>query len=236
MSKPSNREVATLFDAAAESYDGCSNRYTTRRRAELLASQVAGRSLEIGGGTAAVTACLDDRSNAVHSDISPGMCKVASAKVGCPSVCFDAEMIPLAGDTVDTAVGCEMIYYLDHPERFVEEAHRVLRPGGRLLISATNPNVAILDRVRAGLRRLGFSRMFFDDGAPSFLSLDRIVRLLEGAGFTIERTRHIVVLPFAFLDRVNRILERTVLRHLGLFMVITARKPQERGAGRRPAK
>ena len=224
MSKLSNQEVARLFDAAAEDYDGSSNRYTMRRRAELLASQVAGRSLEIGGGTAAVTARLSDRSRAIHSDISPSMCKVANAKVGCPSLCFDAETIPLASESIDTAIGCEMIYYLDGPERFVAEAHRVLRSGGRLLISATNPNVAILDRMRALLRKLGFSRMFFDDGAPSFMSLARIVELLERAGFTIERTRHIVVLPFAFLDRVNRILERTILRHFGLFMVVAARK------------
>lgn len=223
-SKPSNREIARLFDEAAADYDRRSNPYTMRRRAEALAAHVRGRSLELGGGTAAVTALLPDPSRALLSDISARMCRLAGAKVDCPRVCFDAEVIPLADNSIDTAVSAEMIYYLDHPDRFVTEAHRVLRPGGKLVLSTTNPTMAFLDRGRAVLRRLGFRRMFFDDGSPRFIPLPRVLGMLERAGFTVELTRHIVILPFASLDVLNRFLERTALRRYGLFMVVVATK------------
>ena len=51
-----NQHVARLFDDAAEQYDDRSNPYTMQRRARELASLANGRSLELGGGTAAVTA------------------------------------------------------------------------------------------------------------------------------------------------------------------------------------
>jgi ubiquinone/menaquinone biosynthesis C-methylase UbiE len=220
----SNRRIAQLFDQAAENYDDRSNLYAVGRRAQLLASFVSGRCLELGGGTGAVTGELHGRAQAIHSDISPQMCRVAMTKLDCPSVCFDAESIPLADETIDTGVSAEMIYYLERPQCFLAEAHRVLRPRGRLVLSTTNPAVTFLERGRTFLRRLGFSRMFFDDGSPPFMALDRLIAMLEQTGFAIEKVRYIVALPFACLDRLNRLLERTFLRRFGLFIVIVAKK------------
>lgn len=56
MVKPDNKEIAKLFDAAAETYDSSSNLYTMRRRVEALATMASGRCLELGGGAGAVTA------------------------------------------------------------------------------------------------------------------------------------------------------------------------------------
>jgi ubiquinone/menaquinone biosynthesis C-methylase UbiE len=194
------------------------------RRAALLATHVVGRSVELGGGTGAVTEQLADRSRAFHSDISPRMCRMAINKLGRPSVCFDAESIPLADATIDTAVSGEMIYYLERPDRFIAEAYRVLRPKGRLVLSTTNAKMTFLERGRTLLRRLGFSRMFFDDGAPTFIAFERLTRMLEHAGFTIKLTRRIVVVPFASLDWLNRLLERTILSRFSLFIVLVAQK------------
>jgi malonyl-CoA O-methyltransferase len=220
-----NRRIAELFEGAAAGYDECSNRYAMGRRAEDLAKLVRGWSLEVGGGTAAVTAQITDRAQAFVSDISPRMCGIASRKIDRPSVCFDAESVPCANASVDTVIGSEMIYYLERPERFIGEAYRVLRPGGRLLLSATNPMMTILDRTRTLLRKLGFARMFFDDGSPAFISSTRLIDMLQRAGFTVELTRNIVALPFAFLDRLNKWLEGTPLARFGLFMLIAAAKP-----------
>jgi len=222
--KLTNRQVARLFEEAAGSYDQRSNPYTVHRRAALLATHVVGRSVELGGGTGAVTEQLADRSRAYHSDISPRMCRIAVSKLGCPSICFDAESIPLADVAIDTAVSAEMIYYLENPRRFLAEAYRVLRPGGRLVLSTTNATMTFLDRGRTLLRWLGFSRMFFDDGTPMFIALDRLKGMLAETGFTIELTRGIVVLPFASLDWLNRLLERTFLARFGLFIVLIAQK------------
>ena len=223
-SKLRNRTVAQLFERAADRYDQWSNPYTMHRRSTLLATHVVGRSVEIGGGTGAVTEQLTDRSRAFHSDISPRMCRIAINKLGRPSVCFDAESIPLADAVIDTAVSGEMIYYLEHPYRFIAEAHRVLRPGGRLVLSTTNATMTFLERGRTLLRRLGFSRMFFDDGSPSFIALDRLAEMLVHSGFTIELTYRIVVFPFASLDWLNRLLEQSFLARFGLFIVLVAKK------------
>ncbi|MDO8632344.1 MAG: methyltransferase domain-containing protein [Phycisphaerales bacterium] len=224
MQTRTNEQVARIFDEAAEVFDARSNPYTMLRRAEALAAHVRGRSLELGGGTAAVTAALVDRSQATHSDIAVRMCRIAREKVGCPSICLDAEQIPFADASIDTAVSAEMIYYLRRPERFIAEAYRVLRSSGRLLLSTTNPMMTVVERGRTLLRRLGFSRMFFDDGSPKFPPPSAIVSMLERAGFVVESVRGIVPIPLACCDGLNRILERTPAHRLGLFIVIVARK------------
>jgi ubiquinone/menaquinone biosynthesis C-methylase UbiE len=224
MQTRTNEQVARIFDEAAAVFDARSNPYTMRRRAEAFAAHVRGRSLELGGGTAAVTAALVDQSQATHSDIAVRMCRIAREKVGCPSICLDAEQIPFADASIDTAVSAEMIYYLRRPERFIAEAYRVLRSGGRLVLSTTNPMMTVIERGRSLLRRLGFARMFFDDGSPKFPPPSAIVSMLERAGFVVESVRGIVPIPFACCDGLNKILERTLVHRLGLFIVIVAHK------------
>jgi len=219
-----NRQVAAIFNDAASVYDAASNPYTMRRRVEAIVPHVVGRSLEVGGGTAAVTSALSDKSHALHSDISLRMCCLARKKASCRSVCFDAETIPLRDGSIDTLISSEMIYYLQRPDQFVTEAHRVLATGGQLVISATNPMATILERGRTVLRMLGFKNMFFDDGSPVFLPMRRIVSMLQEARFFVEKKYYIIPLPFAVLDWANRILERTPLKYLGLFMIIVAKK------------
>ena len=163
----------------------------------------------------------------IHSDISSHMCRVARSKLGCPSVCFDAEAIPVASGTVDTLISSEMICYLNDLGRFAGESYRVLRPNGRLLICTDNPLVTFLERSRTILRKLGFKRMFFDDGSPSFTPLTDLTEVLTTAGFQVEYAHKIVVLPFGFLDSLNRFLEKTILGHLGLFMIVVAHKPSD---------
>jgi len=220
-----NLGVARRFDEVAGEFDRISNSYTLSRRAESLAAFVRGSSIEIGGGTAAVTAALPDVSRAWHSDISAKMCELAGRKLNRPSICFDAEQIPLAGESFDSIVSAEMIYYLNQPKRFIAEAFRVLRPGGRLILSTTNPLMTCVEKGRSLLRKLGVRGMFFDDGSPTFIRLRAIRDLLESNYFAIEHVGGIVPLPFAKLDMINCILERTPLWRISLFLIIVAVKP-----------
>jgi ubiquinone/menaquinone biosynthesis C-methylase UbiE len=220
-----NGQVARIFEDAAESYDARSNPYTMRRRADALAARTEGITIEVGGGTAAVLQAMPDRSRSFHSDIAFPMCRVARSKVHRPSACFDAEQIPLADSSVDTVVSAEMIYYLRRPQRLVSEAFRILRPGGNLILSTTNPIMTLLERGRSVLRKMGLPGMFFDDGSPKFPSLTRLCALLSEAGFRVESMQGIVPLPFRFCHLLNCLLERTAWNRLGLFLIIAARKP-----------
>ena len=51
---------------------------------------------------------------------------------------LDAENIPFENNSFDVILLYEAIYYLTHPERLINEARRVLRKGGRLIICTVN--------------------------------------------------------------------------------------------------
>jgi len=52
----------------------------------------------------------------------------------------NAEILPFGDRTVDALVTLHMIEHLYHPEAFISEAKRVLKPGGILLLATPNPN------------------------------------------------------------------------------------------------
>lgn len=101
---------------------------------------------------------------------------VARRYPGLAVVCGNLATLPLAASTVDLVTNLQVIEHLWEQERFLAECARVLRPGGRLLL--TTPN------------RLTFSS---DRGAPlnpfhtRELTPSELDGLLRGAGFTVER-------------------------------------------------
>jgi SAM-dependent methyltransferase len=69
-------------------------------------------------------------------DLSAGMLtSVSSARTGL--LAADAQALPLASGSLDAVLMMHMLYHVPDPERAVEEAARVLRNRGRLLV-ATN--------------------------------------------------------------------------------------------------
>lgn len=91
----------------------------------------------IGGGSIPVIAA-DIAFAAVASTREPGI----------DGVCLDAaDLLPFADGSLAGVVAGELVEHLYDPVRLVEECHRVLRPGGVLVL--TTPNLANLqDRVR----------------------------------------------------------------------------------------
>ncbi len=55
---------------------------------------------------------------------------------------FDAQNLPFEDKSFDVVILYEAIYYLPEPEKFVSEAHRVLRDNGVLLICTANKDWA----------------------------------------------------------------------------------------------
>jgi len=82
---------------------------------------------------------------------------------------FPAEQLPFPDESFDLVLLFEAIYYVPDAPRFFEEAHRVLRPGGSLLIVTVNPawtgfnpspfsvHYFSSDELRAGLQQAGFA-------------------------------------------------------------------------------
>ncbi len=109
---------------------------------------------------------------------------------------FDAEQLPFANGSFDVITIFEAIYYLPNPDRFFAECRRVLRTGGKLLISTANKDLYDFTRssfstnyfnppeLSARLAAAGFAPQFFG-GEPvgpagSFALLMRWLRFIAG--------------------------------------------------------
>jgi lipopolysaccharide/colanic/teichoic acid biosynthesis glycosyltransferase/SAM-dependent methyltransferase len=87
----------------------------------------------------------------------------------------DAQRLQLADASFDVVILYEALYYLPDPERFVSEAHRILRPGGTLLVCTANKDLQDFNpspysyryfgpsELRALLEPKGFSVQMFGD-------------------------------------------------------------------------
>jgi ubiquinone/menaquinone biosynthesis C-methylase UbiE/DNA-binding transcriptional ArsR family regulator len=84
------------------------------------------------------------------------------------------ERLPLDDQVLDAALLVLVLHYLPDPARALAEAHRVLKPGGRLLVVDMQPHERDELRHTMGLVWMGFS-------AP------QLARLCEGAGFASPR-------------------------------------------------
>jgi ArsR family transcriptional regulator len=73
-------------------------------------------------------------------DNSPRMVEVGSElaeKNGFANLTYklgDIESVPLADQSVDLAILSQALHHANHPQRAVDEAYRILRPGGQVLI------------------------------------------------------------------------------------------------------
>ena len=89
--------------------------------------------LEIAAGTGQLARQALQRGATVTGiDVAPNM--VAVAQVSCPGATFreaDAEALPFDDGAFDAALCCFGLLHMEHPERAIREAARVLRPAGR---------------------------------------------------------------------------------------------------------
>jgi len=136
--------------------------------------------------------------------------------------------IPLADATFDLVISCETIEHVVDPIKALEEVHRVLRPGGRLVL--TTPNYFGLMGLYRGYLRLR-GRRYTEGGQPicHFTSLPRTLLWMHRVGFAVravEAVGHYLPWPgrppvaIPLLDSVR------ALRWLALHSLVIAEKPR----------
>jgi 2-polyprenyl-3-methyl-5-hydroxy-6-metoxy-1,4-benzoquinol methylase len=103
----------------------------------------------------------------------------------------DSVLLPFEAAAFDTVLCCGVLEHVQYPERSLAELHRVLRPGGRLLVYKLPNRSSYLEAIA---RRAG---MYYH-GA---LEHDRVytrrtaVALLAGADFRVDAFRRTNMLP-----------------------------------------
>ncbi|MEJ2705707.1 MAG: class I SAM-dependent methyltransferase [Sedimentisphaerales bacterium] len=103
----------------------------------------------------------------------------------------DIYVLDLAEDSVDAVVLIEVIEHLERPEMVVNEIHRVLKPGGKLVL--VYPNDAIFKIAR--IATLRFKEAAYDAGHLKQWMPREIETLLKEKGFDVVSTK---CLPFLF--------------------------------------
>ncbi len=106
-------------------------RRALRRELGGLAPRVTGELLDVGCG------------RKPYRDLFPGVTRYVGIDfdtpvtrgLGCADLLYDGRRFPLGDATFDAVLCSQVLEHVFTPEEFVRELHRVLRPGGLLLLT-----------------------------------------------------------------------------------------------------
>ncbi len=134
------------------------------RMGELIGSRNIDLLVDLGTGTGRMLEIFGTRATrAVGFDISPDMLTIARAKLdeleaeNCQVRQGDCANVPLEDNVADIVIMHQVLHFLDDPQRAVNEAARITRPGGCVLIADFGPHDMEDLRHEHAHRRLGFA-------------------------------------------------------------------------------
>lgn len=139
----------THYDAFAENYStenesSLMNAYYERPAVINLAGEVTGhRVLDVGCGSGPLSAALAAKGAIVTGfDSSPAMVELARRRLGEGVDLHVADLsqpLPFADNIFDDVVASLVFHYLQDWSAPLAEVRRVLKPGGRLILSVNHP-------------------------------------------------------------------------------------------------
>lgn len=190
------------FDRAADYYDATRALPDDARvaLAEVLAAELAGRGpcLEIGVGTGRIALPLHDRGIPLAgADIAPAMLRRLVQNAGgrqpFPLLLADATTLPLSGASFGAVLASHVLHLIPRWDAAVDEAMRVLRPGGTLLADFgggtempwSGPSAAVMERHGISHDRPGATA---PDSIAAYLAGGARPRPLPPVTMTISRS------------------------------------------------
>jgi ubiquinone/menaquinone biosynthesis C-methylase UbiE len=190
-----------LFDLWSRVYDApWVQRLTYRPEQQAVLRRLRAESprrvLDVGCGTGQLASRIHGalpRCDVVGCDFSRGMLSHAAARA--PSLRWvqgDALRLPLLDASFDAAVSTEAFHWFPDPLAALRELHRVLAPGGWLLVALVNPPFEILSRAASATSTW--------IGEPfDWPTRERMRARVEAAGFRVEAQERILRWPAPFL-------------------------------------
>ncbi len=171
-----------LFERIAPLYDAAVRFLDLGPLREYAGLPTEGRLLDLGGGTGRVAFAFREMVGAaIVADAAWGMLRVARQRPNVLPVQTLAERLPFADATFDCVLIVDALHHFIDAETALQEAARVLRPGGRLVIEEPDirrwlvQGIALLERL-IGLR-------------SRFLTGERIREIVEAIGLRAREQR-----------------------------------------------
>lgn len=133
----------------------------------------------------------------VGLDVSLGML-IRAHKRGSALIQGDSMNLPFSDESFDLVIARSLLHHLPDPESGMREMHRVLRPGGQVILADTNRSL-----INTVVRSLAYRRKNFSEHHANFDEneyLDRFCRY-----FALEHIQHFGFLayPFGFPDMMG---------------------------------
>ena len=191
-----------FFDAWSRVYDTRIVQRATYRPVQDAVIEALGhgmhrRVLDIGCGTGllAQRVAALPKTRVIGCDFSRGMLTRAAARARGYWVQADATRLPFGDAAFDAVVSTEAFHWFPDQVAALGELFRVVRPDGRLLLALVNTPTAVLSTAfHLGSRVLGEPFYW-----PTTAEMRRMV---EAAGFRVERQRRVYRLPGFLLPPV----------------------------------
>lgn len=132
----------------------------------------------------------------------------------------DCTRLPFLNETVDLITAAAVIEHLANPQAFLHECHRVLKPGGLLVLTCPAPFFDWL------ATKIGYLK---DAGHLARYSLKDLRRLCCGEGFEVATSKKFMISPVRFPGalRIEALFFKLGLDICMLNQVVAAIKPKK---------
>ncbi|AFL96098.1 hypothetical protein CL1_1903 [Thermococcus cleftensis] len=221
------------FDKIAGRYDEWyrtkTGRYVDRTEKWLIFSMMetrGGKALDLGCGTGNYTLELKKRGfDVIGLDASEGMLRIARSK-GLNCIMGDAYSLPFPDESFDLVLSVTMFEFIHEPERVLAEIHRVLRPGGEVIIGTMNGRSLwfLLKRLKSIFTETAYRY-------ARFYTPGELEGLLRKAGFIGVESAGIIFFPsfWPFIGLAEKVDKKCYkkCKSLGAFVAVKGRKGAE---------
>lgn len=247
-------QTGEYFDQQADEYLATYDRqddlrsfiFSERKRIVFeLFDAPGGTVLDIGCGPGVFADRLSQLKCRTYGvDLSQKMAALAQGR-GFPLSSFmvgGIVQLPFKDNSFDSVLCSGVLEYLTEIESAIKEMSRVLKPGGRLIVTFPNKSSWLnqIDQLSRSLLlflqrlKLPVGRLINSDYRPRYLSPKQLHRLLDQSGFVVEAVRfHIFRLTL-----LNKVSPNSALklarrmnfvsgRFLGINAVVRARRQQD---------